>query len=344
EIHVDLGTKHTGIMPYDEAVTDSSVELEKEFHVGDKVDVVIVKFNDSEGTVLVSKKRFDADKNWNSIQEAGTSNEILTGKVKEAVKGGLIVNYSGLRVFVPASQSGLPRDADLNELVGKEVSFRIIETDPYKKRVIASIRSAKRSLQKQQSAQFYETAQPGDKIHGTVRSLTSFGAFVDLGGVDGMIHITELSWGRLRNPADVLSVGDEVDVYIKDIDKEKKRISLGYKTEETNPWNLFIKKYNVGDVVTVKIASILTFGAFGTIIDGVDGLIHISQIALEPVQNIKSVFKIGDEVDVKITGINEETHKINLSRRAMLADLEDGVVDEPINASEETTTEGTENN
>ena len=320
EIHVDLGTKHTGILPYDEIATDSSVDLMNEFHVGDKIDVVVIKLNDSEGTVLLSKKRFDADKNWQVLEAAYEANEILTGKVKEVVKGGVIIGYNGTRVFVPASQTGIARDGDMSVLVGQEEPFRIIETNPYKKRVVASIRNAKRSIRKQAAANFYETAEVGQKIHGTVRSLTSFGAFVDLGGVDGLVHITELSWGRLRKPEDVLKVGDEIDVYIKYIDKEKKRISLGYKTEANNPWNIFVSKYNVGDVVDVKVVSIMTYGAFAEIINDVDGLIHISQLATEPVANVKDVVKIGDVLTVKIVAIDYDAHRINLSRKAVLED------------------------
>lgn len=316
EIHVDLGTKHTGILPYDEVTDDSSVNLVDEFHVGDSIDVFVVKFNDSEGTALLSKKRVDAIKNWATVNEALESNALLTGKVKEVVKGGVIVLFSGVRVFVPASQCGVGKDGDVSVLAGQEVPFKIIEVNQFKKRVIGSIKQAKRILHKEEVEKFFETAEAGQKYTGVVRSLTSYGVFVDIGGVDGMVHISELSWGRLKKPEDVVKVGEKMEVFIKEIDKEKKRISLGYKTEEMNPWNLFISKYNVGDIAEVKIVNVLPFGAFAEIINDVDGLIHVSQIPAKKDENIKDVIKIGDVLKAKITNINEETRKISLSIKA----------------------------
>lgn len=320
EIHVDLGTKHTGILPYDEVTDDSSVNLVNEFHVGDSIDVFVVKFNDSEGTALLSKKRVDAIKNWATVNEALENNALLTGKVKEVVKGGVILMYSGVRVFVPASQCGVGKDGDVSVLAGQEVPFKIIEVNQFKKRVIGSIKQAKRILHKEEVAKFFETAEVGQKFTGVVRSLTTYGVFVDIGGVDGMVHISELSWGRLKKPEDVVKVGDTMEVFIKSIDKEKRRISLGYKTEEMNPWNRFISQYNVGDVAEVKIVNVLPFGAFAEVINDVDGLIHISQISKKTVTNIKDFLNIGDVVKAKITNINEEDKKISLSIKAAEAE------------------------
>lgn len=320
EIHVDLGTKHTGILPYDEVTDDSSVNLVNEFHVGDSIDVFVVKFNDSEGTALLSKKRVDAIKNWATVNEALENNALLTGKVKEVVKGGVILMYSGVRVFVPASQCGVGKDGDVSVLAGQEVPFKIIEVNQFKKRVIGSIKQAKRILHKEEVAKFFETAEEGQKFTGVVRSLTTYGVFVDIGGVDGMVHISELSWGRLKKPEDVVKVGDTMEVFIKSIDKEKRRISLGYKTEEMNPWNRFISQYNVGDVAEVKIVNVLPFGAFAEVINDVDGLIHISQISKKTVTNIKDFLNIGDVVKAKITNINEEDKKISLSIKAAEAE------------------------
>lgn len=317
EIHVDLGTKHTGILPYDEVTDDSSVNLVDEFHIGDSIDVFVVKFNDSEGTALLSKKRVDAIKNWATVNEALENNALLTGKVKEVVKGGVILIYNGVRVFVPASQCSVGKDGDVSVLAGQEVPFKIIEVNQFKKRVIGSIKQAKRILHKEEVEKFFETAEEGQKFTGVVRSLTSYGVFVDIGGVDGMVHISELSWGRLKKPEDVVKVGDKMDVFVKSIDKEKKRISLGYKTEEMNPWNIFTGRYNVGDVTDVKIVNVLPFGAFAEIINDVDGLIHISQISKKNVSNIKDFIKIGDVVKAKITNINEEDKKISLSMKAV---------------------------
>lgn len=320
EIHVDLGTKHTGILPYDEVTDDSSVNLVNEFHVGDSIDVFVVKFNDSEGTALLSKKRVDAIKNWATVNEALENNTLLTGKVKDVVKGGVILMYSGVRVFVPASQCGVGKDGDVSVLAGQEVPFKIIEVNQFKKRVIGSIKQAKRILHKEEVAKFFETAEEGQKFTGVVRSLTTYGVFVDIGGVDGMVHISELSWGRLKKPEDVVKVGDTMEVFIKSIDKEKRRISLGYKTEEMNPWNRFISQYNVGDVAEVKIVNVLPFGAFAEVINDVDGLIHISQISKKTVTNIKDFLNIGDVVKAKITNINEEDKKISLSIKAAEAE------------------------
>lgn len=320
EIHVDLGTKHTGILPYDEVTDDSSVNLVNEFHVGDSIEVFVVKFNDSEGTALLSKKRVDAIKNWATVNEALENNALLTGKVKEVVKGGVILMYSGVRVFVPASQCGVGKDGDVSVLAGQEVPFKIIEVNQFKKRVIGSIKQAKRILHKEEVAKFFETAEEGQKFTGVVRSLTTYGVFVDIGGVDGMVHISELSWGRLKKPEDVVKVGDTMEVFIKSIDKEKRRISLGYKTEEMNPWNRFISQYNVGDVAEVKIVNVLPFGAFAEVINDVDGLIHISQISKKTVTNIKDFLNIGDVVKAKITNINEEDKKISLSIKAAEAE------------------------
>jgi len=228
--------------------------------------------------------------------------------------------YSGVRVFVPASQCGVGKDGDVSVLAGQEVPFKIIEVNQFKKRVIGSIKQAKRILHKEEVAKFFETAEEGQKFTGVVRSLTTYGVFVDIGGVDGMVHISELSWGRLKKPEDVVKVGDTMEVFIKSIDKEKRRISLGYKTEEMNPWNRFISQYNVGDVAEVKIVNVLPFGAFAEVINDVDGLIHISQISKKTVTNIKDFLNIGDVVKAKITNINEEDKKISLSIKAAEAE------------------------
>ncbi len=324
EIHVDLGTKHTGILVYDEITDESGVNLEELFKVGDTIEVMPIKFSDTEGTVMLSKKRLDSSKNWASIVEAGVDKTILTGTVKEVVKGGVVVSSSNVRVFIPASQTGIPKDESLDVLKGKSVSFKIIETDDQRKRAVGSIKQASKFLRKQAIDQFLATAEVGQKFKGTVRSVTNYGAFVNLGPVDGMVHITELSWGRIKPPAEVVKVGDTIDVYIKAINPETGRISLGYKTEENNPWNIFVAKYNVGDDVTVKIVSLMPFGAFAEIIPGVDGLIHNTQLAAKPVSAPASVCAVGDELEVKIIAIDAEQKRISLSRRALLSPEELG--------------------
>lgn len=324
EVKVDLGTKHTGILPYDEITSESGVDLTKEFHVGDSVEVVCIKFSDVEGTVILSKKSIDADKQWAEVVAACENGEILTGTVKEIVRGGCIVMYKNARVFVPASQTGIAKENPLDELKGQTVNFRVIEIDNQKgrKRAIGSIKLVARAERKKAVEEFYASLEAGQKFTGTIRSLADFGAFVNIGPVDGLVHITELSWGRLKAPSELFNVGDSIEVYIKSVNPEKKRISLGYKTEENNPWKIFPEKYSVGDVVDAKVVSVLDFGAFAEIIPGVDGLIHISQIAAKPVANPASVLKVGDSVTAKITAIEPERTRVSLSIRALLAEEE----------------------
>lgn len=343
EIHVDLGTKHTGILPYDEITAESGVDLEKEYHVGDPIDVVVMKINDLDGTVLLSKKKLDAEKNWQTVQKAYEDGTILTGTVRETVKGGVIVGVQSIKIFVPASQTGLPKDSALDQLRGQKVSLKIVEVDSKRKRAVGSIRNAARAIHKKEVEDFFVNVQVGQKFTGTVRSLTNYGAFVNIGPVDGMVHITELSWGRLKPPAEMFKIGDKIDVYIKSVNVEKKRISLGYKTEENNPWRIFENNYHVGDVVEATVVSLMPFGAFAEIIPGVDGLIHNTQIALKPVGNPASVLKIGDKVTAKITAIDLEKNRVSLSIKALLeADAEISEEDRKNNVIEETKAEAEE--
>ncbi len=332
EIHVDLGTKHTGILPYDEITDDSGVNLEELFKIGDQIEVIPTKFNDAEGTVMLSKKRLDSSKNWAYIVDAESEHAVLEGTVKEIVKGGVVVSSNNVRVFVPASQTGIPKDEPLDPLKGKKVRFKVIEINDQRKRAVGSIKLAQRSERKKAIEDFFASVEVGQKFTGTISSLTDYGAFVNLGPVDGMVHITELSWGRLKNPKEMFKVGDKLDVYIKAVNAEKRRISLGYKTEENNPWNIFVANYKEGDDVTVKVVSLMAFGAFAEIIPGVDGLIHNTQLAAKPVSAPSSVVAVGDEIEVKIIAIDEEKKRISLSKRALLSAEELGegfeIVDE----------------
>jgi 4-hydroxy-3-methylbut-2-enyl diphosphate reductase len=278
----------------------------------------VQKFNDAEGTVMVSKKRVDSKLGWKKIEAVFESGEVITGKVASAVKGGIIVTYEGQNVFVPGSLTGLPKTSPLKDLVGQDINFKVIEADPVKRRAIGSVRAFLREEKKAQIAKFWDEIEVGKVYTGTVKSLTSYGAFVDLGGVDGMIHITELSWKHLKHPSEVVNVGDTVTVFVKGVNKETKKISLGYKTEENNPWTIFLNTYKVGDVVKVKIVKLMTFGAFAEIIPGVDGLIHISQIADRRIGKPGDVLTEGQEVDAKIIDINTEGKRISLSIRALL--------------------------
>ena len=319
EIEVDLGTKHTAYIPLEDFSSDPAVKPEEAVKVGDEIEAVVVHVNDGEGVVRLSKKRLEAGKAWEDVEAAVESKEAVEGVVTEENKGGLVVMVKGIRVFVPASQSGVAKGGDLGEMVKKEVKLRITEVNRARRRVVGSIRAVSSELRKAAQEKVWSEIEVGKKYHGTVKSLTSYGAFVDIGGVDGMVHVSELSWNRIKNPAEVVKVGDEIDVFVIALDPEKKKISLGCKTEETNPWTIFNSKFQVGDVATVKVVKLMTFGAFAEIIPGVDGLIHISQIADRRIGKPEDVLSEGQEVEAKIIDIDQEHKRISLSIRALLA-------------------------
>ena len=319
EIQVDIGRKHAGYVPIDEYSADPDVKAKDEVKVGDVLDLIVMRTNDQEGTVMLSKKRYDASAIWENFCESAGTDEVLSGKVVEVVKGGVLVMSKGIRVFIPASQATASRGESLDDLLHQTVKFRILEVNRQRHRAVGSIRSVLRDERKEQEAEFWNNIEEGKVYTGKVKSLTSYGAFVDLGGVDGMVHISELSWRRIKNPSEVVSVGDVIEVYVKSFDPEKRKISLGYKTEANNPWTLFTNQFQVGDVVKVKIVKLMTFGAFAEIIPGVDGLIHISQIADRRIGKPEDVLSEGQEVDAKIIDIDQEHKRISLSIRALLA-------------------------
>lgn len=318
EVYVDVGRKQAGFIPAAELSNDPNAKPEDLVKIGDEMDLLIMKTNDQEGTIMLSKRRVDAMKGWDEITQAMESNEVLEGKVIEVVKGGVIVLYKAMRIFVPASQATASRGEDLNALLNTEVRFRIIEVNRQRRRAVGSIRSVLREERKAAQEKFWEQVEEGQQFTGKVKSLTNFGAFVDLGGVDGMVHISELSWNRIKHPSEVLKVGDTVDVYVKGLDRENGKISLGYKRPEDNPWVKLEREYPVGTVCTAKIVGMTQFGAFASVIPGIDGLIHISQIADHRIEKPQDVLKIGDEVKVKITDIDFERHRVSLSIRALL--------------------------
>ena len=319
EIEVDLGTKHTAYIPLEDYSSDPSVKVEEVLKVGDEIEAVVVHVNDGEGVIRLSKKRLEAGKAWEEVEAACENKEIVEGFVTEENKGGVVVNVKGLRVFVPASQSGVAKGGNLGELVKKNVQLRITEVNRARRRVVGSIRSVASELRRAAQEKVWSEIEVGKHYNGTVKSLTSYGAFVDIGGVDGMVHVSELTWNRIKNPAEVVKVGDEIEVFVIALDPDKKKISLGCKTEETNPWNIFNSKYQVGDVANVKIVKLMTFGAFAEIIDGVDGLIHISQIADRRIGKPEDVLSEGQQVDAKIIDIDQEHKRISLSIRALIA-------------------------
>ena len=317
EVQVDLGTKHAGYIPYDEVSTDSSVKPEDVLKVGDEIEVFVVRVNDQEGTVQLSKKKLDGLKVWDDMAGYVENKTTIDAVITEENKGGLVANVKGVRVFIPASQSGIAKGGDMAGMVGKPVQLKITEVNRARRRAIGSIRAVTSEQRKAAQEKIWSEIEVGKKYHGTVKSLTSYGAFVDIGGVDGMVHVSELSWNRIKTPADVVKVGDEIDVYVISFDPEKHKISLGYKTPEMNPWNQFMSKYSVGDVVEAKIVKLMTFGAFAEILPGVDGLIHISQIADRRIGKPEDVLSEGQMVQVKITDI-AENKRISLSIRALL--------------------------
>ena len=334
EVHVDLGIKYTGLIPLSELTDDPTAKAEDIVKVGDEVDVVVVKPNDAEGTIQLSKKRIDADKNWEALVAAEESGEILTGKVVEATRGGIVVICAAGKVFVPISQTTLPRreeayeEKDLQQFLGQTLEFKVIGTDNHKKRAVGSVRVVATEKKKAAEAKFWETAEVGQTFTGKVKSITSYGAFVYLGAVDGMVHITELSWKRIKNPTEVVNIGDEVTVFIKALDPEKKRISLGHRLDAENPWTILAEKYNVEDVVNVKIVSLTPFGAFAEVIPGIDGLIHISQISNKKVNKPEDELTVGETVEAKITAIDFEAKKVSLSMRALLEPVVEDAAEE----------------
>lgn len=318
EVHVDLGTKVTGIIPLAEMSDNPAFKPEEVFHVGDEIETVVCRVSDLDGVATLSRKRIENALNWRKLITAYEEGTVLEGVITDVVKGGLIINLDGARVFVPGSQSGLGREADMSQLIGTTQRVKLIDLNEQKHRAVASIRAVRSEERKEQQKAFWENIEEGKWYEGVVKSLTSYGAFVDLGGVDGMVHSSELSWKRIKHPSDVVKIGDTIRVYVKSFDPEAKRISLGYKTEETNPWTIFTNNYTVGDVVSVKIVSMMPFGAFAEIVPGADGLIHISQIVDRKISKPADVLELGQIVDAKIVDIDYDNHRINLSMRALL--------------------------
>lgn len=334
DVQVDLGVKHTAYIPLGELSDDPNYDVAANIHVGDEIEAVVVRVNDGEGTITLSKKRVDQLKGWETVEKAYEEHTVVEGVIVEENRGGVVATAHGVRVFIPASQTGVPKDQPMSQLVKTKQSFYITEINRQRKRVVGSIREIQREARKAAAEQIWNTIEIGNEYDGTVKSLTSYGAFVDIGGVDGMVHISELSWLRIKHPSDVVKVGDVLDVYVKDIDVENKKISLGYKKTEDNPWEVLKRDYEVGSVVTAKVVSMTAFGAFAQIIPGVDGLIHISQISNERINKPQDVLTIGQEVQVQITDIDFEKKRVSLSMKAL---LEDNAQEEAVEASEETT-------
>lgn len=317
EIALDLGAKMTGVLTKEQITDDPAAKLTDMFHEGDQVDVFVIRVDDGKGIATVSKKRVDADNNWIVLKEAFEAGTILEGKVVAVNKGGVVVSVNSNSVFVPASQTGIAKGGDLSVLVGTVQKIKLLEFDEAKKRALGSIRVVLNEERRAREDAVWATLEVGQHFKGVVKNLTNYGAFVDIGGVDGMVHNSELSWKRIKHPSQVVSVGQEIDVYIKDLDTEKKRISLGYKTQDMDAWYHFTQQFHEGDIVPAKIVSIMPFGAFAEVYEDVDGLIHISRISSQRINSPADVLSVGQVVDVKITEIDNENRKLALSIRAV---------------------------
>ena len=323
DVQVDLGVKHTAYIPLSELSDDPNYDVAANIHVGDEIEAVVVRVNDGEGTVTLSKKRVDQLKGWETVEKAYEEHTVVEGTIVEENRGGVVATAYGVRVFIPASQTGVPKDQPMSQLVKTKQSFYITEINRQRKRVVGSIRQIQQEARKAAAEQIWNTIEIGNEYDGVVKSLTSYGAFVDIGGVDGMVHISELSWGRIKHPSEVVSVGDKVKVFVIGLDKENKKISLGYKREEDNPWNVFKSKYDIGSVAEVKILKFMPFGAFAEIVPGVDGLIHISQISDHRVEKASDALQEGQEVEAKIIDVDTDRKRISLSIRALLVPQND---------------------
>ena len=319
EAVVDIGIKQSGYIPAEELSANPNLSPEDVVKVGDVIDCIVTKVNDADGFVYLSKKQVDAQAGMEKIVKAKDENATVNGTVTAVVKGGVIVtSEDGARVFVPASQSGVPRNGKLEDILKKEVGFKVIEVNEGRGRVVGSIKAADREANDAVKAKFWDELEVGKKFVGEVKSMESYGVFVDLGGVDGMVHLTELTWNRVKHPKEVVAIGDKLEVTVKSFDPEKKRVSLTAKKPEDNPWTKFLNEFAIDDVVKVQVVSITPFGAFAQIIPGVDGLIHISQIALERVTDVSKVLSVGQVVEAKITEIDEEKSRVSLSIKALL--------------------------
>ncbi len=322
EAYVDLGYKSDGVVTLNELADDPSAKIEDLVKVGDEIEVFVVRVNDGEGNVLLSKRKLDLMKGWETIEEAHQNQTVLDGKVIQIVNGGVMVLAKSIRVFVPASQLSDRYVPDLNQYLHQSVSLKIIDLNKRKKRVVGSVKVVIQEENAVKMEAFWSDIEVGKKYSGTVKKLTNFGAFVNLGAVDGLIHISELSWIKIKHPSEVIKEGDIAEVYVIDFDKEKNKISLGFKKAEDNPWEIAKSKFHLEDVVTCKVVRLVPFGAFAQMIPGVDGLIHISQISNKRIGKPEEVLSVGQEVEAKITELDIENQKISLSIRELLPPAE----------------------
>lgn len=331
EVFVDVpGRKQTGVIASDDLSAEPFDKCEDVVSIGDELDLIIMKTDDQDGVLKLSKKLTDAFKGWDEIVAAKEAEEVLEGVVAAVVRGGVLAAVKGTRVFIPASLSGVPRNQELDVLKGATVRFKVIDLNQARRRAVGSIKVVANEERKAAQEAAWANLEEGMKLTGTVKSLTSYGAFVDIGGVDGMIHISELSWSRIKHPSEVVNVGDQVEVTIKALNEETRKISLGFKKIEDNPWEILKRDYPVGTAVEAKIVGLSAFGAFANVIPGIDGLIHISQISWDRVKTPADVLAVGDVVNAKITEVDFDKKRVSLSMKELIEkpESEAGTADE----------------
>ena len=325
EIVLNIGYKSDGIIPRSEYTNEANVDLRTQVQVGDEMEAKVVKVNDGEGQVALSYKRLAADKGNKRLEEAFENHEVLTAKVAQVLDGGLSVVVDEARVFIPASLVSDTYEKDLTKYAGQDIDFVITEFNPKRRRVIGDRKQLMVAKKAEMQKELFERIHAGDTVEGTVKNVTDFGAFVDLGGADGLLHISEMSWGRVENPKKVFKTGDHVKALIKDINGEK--IALSLKFPEQNPWADAAEKYAVGNVVTGRVARMTDFGAFVELEPGVDALLHVSQISRDHVDKPADALTIGEEIEAKVVDFNGEDRKISLSMKALQAPAEQNEAD-----------------
>ena len=314
EVLVDIGYKSEGVIPANELSIRKAVDPSEEVHLGEEVDAIVMTKEDQDGRLIMSKKRARFEKAWRRIETAAESGEPVEGTVIEVVKGGLIIDL-GVRGFLPASLVDIRRVPNLDEYMGTKIETKVIELNRSRNNVVLSRRAVLEEERKEVRQQILDRLQPGLVVEGQISNIVDFGAFVDLDGIDGLIHISELSWSHVNHPSEILSIGDTVKVKVLDIDRDRQRISLGLKQTQEDPWQRIVDTYNVGDELAGKVTKVVTFGAFVEILDGVEGLVHISELAPHHVESPREIVHPGDEIRVKILEIDSERRRLSLSAK-----------------------------
>ncbi len=314
EVLVDIGYKSEGVIPASELSIRKSVDPNDEVHLGEEVDAIVLTKEDQDGRLIMSKKRARFEKAWRRIESAAESGEPVEGTVIEVVKGGLIIDL-GVRGFLPASLVDIRRVPNLDEYMGTQIETKVIELNRSRNNVVLSRRAVLEEERKEVRQQILDRLQPGLVVDGQISNIVDFGAFVDLDGIDGLIHISELSWSHVNHPSEILTIGDTVQVKVLDIDRDRQRISLGLKQTQEDPWQRIVDTYNVGDELAGKVTKVVTFGAFVEILDGVEGLVHISELAAHHVESPREIVHPGDEIRVKILEIDSERRRLSLSAK-----------------------------